>query len=514
MLNTIKRDKTNLHENSNVRLNNRDMLDIQLNKDRNSKKNIQISRIDIERDEFMRNSNNDQNNDFSSPYNFNNSNNFNNSTDFNDDMIRGMPMRGNVQIKDDQYINNDNDDSFLKGNHMPNLAEVNYYDRFSENNWMSLARDSTNKDNFSGFSGFADINQNTQLTSQLKNKSICVEGINILGCFTFNNLHKLLHTPFIINNFGLYNIFIPLYIASKGNTEIELKNYFLYPRKDIIQDGILELIQTFKKLNIKTDSCILLNNNLDINPDYCASITNITKVRSFSPSRSSEESETINRIINNTLQYNMKKTLTSDSLKNTIVSLITYSYIKPSWHHPFNKSLQGGFLYRNENMIKQEFMECNNDFFGYFQDQNNEIIELKCDSVNLVMGIMLSKNNILLDEKQLSFYTKNIKPVKFGSVIIPKFKIQTKLRYNSFLQQTNLRTVFMDLNIPEMINESCENKLTDVIQNIEINIENSNNYKELISDKYENNKKFIANRSFMFYFRIPELNLISFIGYY
>ena len=72
----------------------------------------------------------------------------------------------------------------------------------------------------------------------------------------------------------------------------------------------------------------------------------------------------------------------------------------------------------------------------------------------------------------------------------------------------------MDLNVPEMINESCNSKLTDVIQNIEINIENSNNYKESISDKYENNKKFIANRSFMFYFRIPELNLIPLIGYY
>jgi hypothetical protein len=504
MQNTIKRDKSNLHENSNIRLNNRDMLDIQLNKDRNSKKNIQLDRIDIERDEFMRNSNSDQNNDSTSPYNFNdsnNSNNFNeNFANFNDDMIRGMPMRGNVQMKDDLYKNNNNnnDDSFLKGNHIPNLAEVNYFDPSSRDN----------------FSGLADINQNTQLTSQLKNKSICVEGINILGCFTFNNLCKLLQTPFIINNFGLYNAFVPIYIASKGNTEIELKNYFLYPRKDIIQDGILELIQTLNKSNIKIDSCILLNNNLDINSDYCASITNITKVRTFNPSNTLNESETINRIINNTLQTNMKKTLTSDSLKNTIINLINYSYINPSWHHPFNKSLQGGFLYRNENMIKQEFMECNNDFFGYFQDQNNEIIELKCEGVNLVMGIMLSKNNIILDEKQLSFYTKNIKPVKFSSVIIPKFKIQTKLRYNSFLQQTNLRTVFMDLNVPEMINESCNSKLTDVIQNIEINIENSNNYKQSISDKYENNKKFIANRSFMFYFRIPELNLIPLIGYY
>jgi hypothetical protein len=492
---SIAKDKLKLHENSNVRLNNRDMLDIQINKDRNGR-NSSFNRIDIERDEFMKNSNSDeQNNMFNSNLLDNSLSNSNDSSDF-----RGMPMRGNYNISDSYNNNQNNDISFLKGNHIPNLDHVDYFDPITKDN----------------FGGLADINQNTQLSSQLKNKSICSDGINILAYFMFNNLYKLLNIPFIINNFGLYNVFVPLYIASKGNTEIELKNYFLYPRRDIIQDGMNELLQILKKTDyINTDSCILLNRNLDINSDYCATMTNITKIRTFNASNSNIECETINRIINTTLKNNMKKTLTSDSLKNTVVNLINYSYINPVWFHPFNKSFIDAFLYRNTSQIKQEFMECNNDFFGYTEDQNKQIIELKCDNTNLVMGIILSKEkDIVIDEKQINSYVKNMKPVKFGRVVIPKFKVQTKLRYNSFLQQTNLRTVFMDLNVHDMLSDSCGAKLTDVIQNIEINVTNMINTTQQNSQNDINGRSLIVNRSFIFYFRIPDINLIPFIGYY
>ena len=250
----------------------------------------------------------------------------------------------------------------------------------------------------------------------------------------------------------------------------------------------------------------------------CSYISNITKIRAFDANNSNQEADKINNIINKTLGSTIKKSINNVTLNNSLVSLINYSYIKPEWFHPFNKKVVDVFLYRNSNKIKQEYMECDDDLFGFYEDQDNQIVELKCEGDNLVMGIILSKNNSILDEKQMNFYMRNIKPTQLNKVLIPIFKIQTKLRYNSFLQQTNLKTVFFDLNIPDMFQDDNA-KLSDVIQNLEIIVDINNN-KEIKQDKtkyklkYKSNKNFIANRSFMFYFRIPEINLIPFIGYY
>ena len=492
----LLRDKSNLHENANTRLNNRDLVDIQLNKNRRSNRYHNVNRMDIERDEFLKNSNQ-----------FNNTDDNINQVD-NSELLRGMPLRSNYNMKEDMYNNNLNQSNLNQSN--LNQSNLNQFslnpDNFTSNN-INLDSYETNKNNL------ADINANTQLTTQLKNKNVCSEGINILGIFMFNNLSKLLDMPFVVNNFGLYNVFVPIYLGSKGNTEIELKNYFLYPKRNVLQEGILELHNIMNKLTyIKTDSCILLNDQLEFNPDYCSYISNITKIRAFDPTNSNQEVEKINNIISNTLGISMKKSINNISLNNSLVNLLNYTYIKPQWFHPFNKKLVDIFIYRNKSQIKQEYMQCDNDLFGYFEDQNVQIIELKCEGINLVMGILLSKDNFIIDDKQLNFYIRNIKPTQFNKVIIPIFKIQTKLRFNSFLQQTNLKTVFLDLNVPEMFKDDNA-KLSDVIQNLELNIninENINNN----NNKYKSNRSFIANRSFMFYFRIPDINMIPFIGYY
>ena len=497
------KEKGMLHSRANTRLNNRDMMDMEIFGGNNS------HNIYIERDEFLKNSkiNKFNDNDSFEEDNFNNfasvkSNTINRITDLDFDDFkngnRGMPVRSqNVNHK---RFNKDNDND-----------ESNFIVKKTINNRTKL--DPYTKD--TKFAIFSDINENSKLSQQLENDNICVDGINDFSLFLLKNLNNVLTSPFIINTIDIYSIFSSIYLSSQGNTEIELKNYFNFPRKDILEDGLNKLTNVIKASNVKNGNCILFNDNITYNPEFYKLISNISKLRKISLNNVNNEVNTINNIVNSMTQHNMKKSVTINNLNNLNILLLTLGFFNPTIiinceEKP--KIIKDNFNSKFFSNIMIDYVLLNNVTTGYIETNKFNIIEFGLDNAKTILGLIQPKVNIKdITEKEIINNLNKFKVCLFNKIQIPLFTIQTKLRFRNIFKQTDLRTVFDDINCPDLFQDrTC---IDDVLQNVEINIHP--NFKVIKKgNENKNNKNFILKSTFIFYIRLREkLNIIS-IGIY
>jgi len=448
----LNRNRNNNHNDMNSRLQNRDMIDINIvNSTKNKYKNT--NRFEIERDEFMKNSNkNDEDED-----------NFNNN---------------------------------LQNNRVPNMNDLKNKNVKNEKNISS----------FEPNNNFADINTDTKLSDNLSEITVCMNSINDYGIFLFNNLLNIMQTNFIFSPFLIYSIFGSLFIASDGNTEVELKNYFNFPRVDVLSSGLTELYQKYLnpqilKSEIIMGNCIIFSDEINYNPQFCNNINAFTKIRKINKNNAKRESNDINKIIM-TLMNSNKTSINAQSIENNSITLLNYAYINPKWTSYFSKT----------SMINNiEYMHAYNQSFGYFEQPRLQVLELESTG-NICFGIIYG--DIDLNDKTYKLITSNLKRTYFKEVSIPKIKIQTKLRYTNILKETDLNTVFLDLNTPNLFTTECE--ISDCIQNIQFNLtENSENILQKSSiGGTISSKTFIVSQAFRFYIRLKSNNCILFLGSY
>jgi serine protease inhibitor len=468
-LSRISRTKDKVHSDMNERLYNRDMTDINIVN--NNKKNIKfINRIDMERDEFLKNSNYNRDDDDDNMARTQQISNF----IFDD---RRMPMRPEFDISRDMYNNNDN---------FPQSLE-DIKKKTTKSSLLYFEKDSN----------FADINQDTKLSDTLQDNKICITGITNYGIFLYDNLLETMKCPFVFSPTLIYSIFGSLFIGSDGNTEVELKNYFNFPRSDVLLNGMSDIFNVLNNHNsIKQGNCIIFSDNIDFKPQFCKTINMYTKIRRINTNNAEKEADNINKIISQSVGIT-KKSVSSNLLQNSSVILLNYASINPIWTSHFTKTSSKDGI---------DFMHAFNQTFGYFEQSNLQVIEIMSQD-KLCMGIIYG--DIELSDKNLKFIISNLKPHLLEEVKIPKFKLQTKLKYTSIMKETDLKTIFLDLKVPDLFNNDCE--ITDCIQNIEFNF----NEKSIPTKKntgYNTTRKFIVEKSFRFYLRSTHNNCILFLG--
>ena len=203
-----------------------------------------INRMDIEREEFMKNSYSNEDSESESDNNFE----------------RRMPSRSGYSINKPIY---DGESSSRTSNR--NISSFNPY------------------------GDFAEIGSDTKLSDNINTGKTCVNGINNYGFFLFDNMLSVMNSAFIFSPYLIYSIFASLFIASEGNTEIELKNYFSFPRSDQLSSGLQEI-----KLKINNiGNCIIFSDEIDYNPQFCKNINMFTKIRKVNRQNYSSETEGI-----------------------------------------------------------------------------------------------------------------------------------------------------------------------------------------------------------------------------
>lgn len=472
----LNRSKSSHHQDMNTRLQNRDMNDISIfNNNRTKMKHS--NRFEIERDEFMRNSNaeDDDYNTQLSQRQF--SDNIRNNFD------RGMPSRPNVEINRNTHENND----FVVSM-----------------NQLKQKRQTRDISSFDPNSNLADINHDTKLSENISEINVCTNGINDFGLFLFDNLLNVMSTNFIVSPFLIYSIFGSLFLGSDGNTEVELKNYFNMPRIDVLSTGLTELYQkylnqTILRGEIKYGNCIIFTDELDYNPQFCNNINLFTKIRKVNSNNPEKESDEINKIIS-MITNNNKKSISAQNIANNCITLLNYASITPTWKSKFSKI---------STINNMQFMHAYNEKFGYFEQPNLQVLELESTG-NICFGIIYG--DIELNVKNYKFIISNLKMHTLNEVMIPMIKIQTKLRYTGVLKETDLKTVFLDLDVPNLFPSTCE--ISDCIQNIEFNLTNKSENNSTKNTGIITSKKFIVSQAFRFYIRLKSNNCILFLGTY
>ena len=445
----VSKNRNNNNNITNTRIFDREMGDININ----NKRLNPLNRLDIEREEFLKNSLGDDEED-----------NFDRFKQSNFD--KRMPMRSEYNINKPIY----------------ELERRSTYQKSSYNSNISSFNQNHN---------LADIDADTKLSDAIQNNNICINGINNYGLFLFENLLNIMNNAFVFSPYLIYTIFGSLYLGSDGNTEVELKNYFNFSRPDIIGEGLKQV-----QLNINQGNCIIFSDEIDYNPQFCSNINIFTKIRKINKQNCEQEAISINSIIEK-ISGISKKSITTDNIINSKIILLNFANIKPTWTSHFSKVIK-------DNNI--EFMSCYNGTFGYFEQLNLQVIEIN-STENLCLGIIYG--DIELDEKNFKLITSSLKPTILEEVRIPKFKLQTKLRYTNILKETDLKTVFLDLNTPQLFTSACE--ISDCLQNIEFTVcENSIKTKK--ETNFKTTKKFIVNKSFRFYLRSTENNCILLMG--
>jgi len=254
-------NKLNAQKFANTRIFDREMSDINIS----NRKLNPLNRLDIERDEFLKNSLKDDEDE----------------TDFNQFRNPNYNNQMNhTQSKGQKIQENNNPRIPMRPTY--NINQPIYdFERSSINSRSSLKDvESFNNNNF------ADINTDTKLSDNLQNNMICINGINNYGLFLFDNMLQIMNNAFVFSPFLIYTIFSALYIASDSNTEIELKNYFSFPRNDIIAEGLKDLLLP----NINMGNCIIFSDEIDYDQKFCQNINMFTKIRKVNKNNAQRES--------------------------------------------------------------------------------------------------------------------------------------------------------------------------------------------------------------------------------
>ena len=413
---------------------------------------------------------------------------------------RGLPMRSQYIIKKPIYDANDHLDFDLFDNN-PSKLDVKYFDSFVQND-----------------TGFADISTSmTKLSSQINPLVICSNVIDKLNNNLFYYLFELINENiYIINGIGLFNLFASLYLASNGITEIELKKFFDFPKKDILYDGLMKITQNFspidKIINIK--NFMLIGNDVPYNPNYYESIKDFCILLRLDISNPIKESNKVNILVKKILGEDMKNPILAEYINNLQLMFLSMAVIHPVWSSSFDRIIKSMFYGTSEN--KQiNYLYSIGKSYGYFENNDHQLLEIICAGNNLVMGFLLHKNKLItyIDNIKLHFYISHIKESILDEIKIPVFKQDLKLRFNSSLKNMGLNSVFIKILSKDFFPEGVV--LQDIIQNVKIIVDNLS-----VKSNEQHNKgcittrKFIADKPFIYYFRIPKTDTIILMGFY
>ncbi len=415
-----------------------------------------------------------------------------------EDIEQGMPYRSQVQSRKDQK----NYDKIIENNYMD-------FSIFEEDNNIGETNinyfDNTNN-NYSNISDIADPVMNKGIMNGITNI------FNDFAWYIFSGFQKYnSENNYIIAPYYIINLFGFLYIASKNNTEIEIRNYFNFPDRNNLFNTLNSNMKYLEKTSLSQHNILLANDKIRINDlfvNYCNKFINIINYNS----RNIENE--VNKI-NEFLGANIIK---SHYLTNKNLVYFMYNQITTNFNIKFNNLLVTTFYGLENKERYQEYIVCNernssmNQSVIYYTDNIIEIIELKMKDNVLSMGIIIGKGNEFpeFNNNTMNKFIEKLKPKVFDNIIIPKFTQNHKFIYDNILKKSGLETVFNSLDVPELLMNKIP--INNIYQFININITSQNIEKKI--SKITNENMFIANCPFIYYFRMVPTNTIIFIGQY
>lgn len=489
---------------NNNRLKVREMGDMQIKKNTGNDYTDNINRLMMERDNLFEQDSNANNkvDNFGrfviDKHNFDS--NFGEITgdEFEiDEVGRGLPLRSQYSKKRQNQLPDDRFDFDLFDDRPSNLNVSNFDPSVSQ-----------------GGAGFADVSSSmAKMSSQINPISITSSQIEKLGTKLYYFLFDIYEGSYIVNNIGLFNLFSGLYFSSTAVTEIELKKFFGFPRKEDLHKGLLKINHTLESIEqmITLRNFLILGSDVPYDPHYHDTIRDFCILIRANVERPNSEAKKINDGIKKIVGHNIRNVITPENVENLQLMLITTAVVNPIWSNPFDKvsvDIFHGLKYDE----KLNFLHSVGKAYGYFEDNNHQLLEVKCMGGEMTMGFLMFKNEIdtNIDDVRLHFFITHMRESVMDEVKIPMFEQDFKLRYNNSLQNLGLNTVFTKMICPKFFPENVS--LQDVVQNVKIIIDDRAVNNKNTGKGYISNKKFVCNVPFMFYFRLIKTDTILMLG--
>jgi len=337
-----------------------------------------------------------------------------------------------------------------------------------------------------------------KISSQVDPKTICSNEIEKLTCNIFNEIIGYqFNGSFLINGIGLYSNFSSLYIVSNGVTEIELKNYFNFPKKETLVMGLSEILNTLYK-NIKMINMWVVGGNVPCKKKYQELMNGFNVMFKIDGEDLHNEVNRLNYYVYKTINKTLKRTFILENLSNLQLMFACILCIKPIIYYDRLVMING-----------IQFLKSYNNTYNYFEDESNEMLEIANNG--LAIGFIKPKKKYFsnFNSEYIRDYFTRMKQTNFYKILIPNIIDNIKVRLTSLLK-LNIHNIFKRITSNKLFPESVV--LQDSVQNTHIEF-----YKlHYTTDKtkYHTTRIFKCDCDFIYYIRNELLNLIFTIGIY
>ena len=403
--------------------------------------------------------------------------------------FRGMPSRS--QFKPKKILHDAN-----------KYLDFNIYDKKINNKNVTLPNN--NNDDY------ADINTSmVQMTQQINPIFIFNKSLETFSSKVNELLYKNINDSFITSSIGIYALFGCLYLISKSSTEHECKKFFNLQDKENYYKSLLKITQSMDKINnmINIKNFFVYGNNIPTEKSYFDNLSNFCTIACVNIKNPEKESQKLSFIINKLMETEMRNPVKPSNIENLQIMLMTFAHIHPKFSHSFSEMNIDEF-----NGREHKFISTNNRVFHYFEDNDRQIIEIKCGDY-LNYGIILHKKHQQFETNdKIHNYIHYLKPTALEEVKIPIFTQNLKFRYINVLKQLGLQSVFMKI----FSNAFPEGNviLHDIIQNVKITIDNNTYNLPNDMNGVKSIRNFIVDKPFLYYFRLLKTNTIILNGKY
>ena len=480
--NHSKKNKSNMGKQNNMKIAMREFEDQDINR-RGYKNQLDVDRIMLER-QMTTHSFEDKENIYVGEVT---------GEEFNPSDVydKGMPLRSVHTVKRSQYDNNDH-------------LDFNLFDKIDKKESKQIVYNDTTSGDYAGL----DEAMKT-ITRGTDPYEACVSDINSTTCWMHSMMFQAHSEDYVVNGFGLFSGFGVLYLISRGNTELELKNYFGYQDKKHLNAGLLTIREKTNEYRdqIVIDNYLINDRNLPNRIDVAKKLKSLIFSVVINTSYISQETNRVNDIIKTVSGLNEIISTNTLTKSENGICMISVAKISPQWNYGIDEIING--KYKNNST---KFIRFVGKTFDYFEDAERQLVEIPMHGDIFVVGMILTKknNDSSTSLNSLSTSINFIKPTVLDEVIFPMVKKRYKIRYNKTLQNTGLNQVFSEQELSGLFPE--HGSLGDCVQYVDLSFGTKSANKRCNNKGYRTTRKFIANRSFEFYVRNIENNCIMMIG--
>jgi serine protease inhibitor len=409
---------------------------------------------------------------------------------------KGMPVRSSFTVKKSRYDNNSH-------------LDFDLFDKVDKKRVDKVAYSDTSTGDYAGLDEAMK-----SITTGADPYETCISDVNSTTCWMHSNMYGFSKNKYIVNGFGLFSGFGSIYMVSRGNTELELKNYFGFQDKKHLNAGLL----TIKDDLIKNRDQIVMNNYIINDKDIPNNINTAKKLKSLvynlviNRDYPNEEAQRVNGIISKL--SGMLDVVSAETLSKSRINLISVAKLTPTWAFKIDNIVKSRFRDMITGTVTAgSFIRFIGMTFNYYEDAERQIAEIPMYGDIFVVGIILDKeqkSESPIELKDLSVAFSYFKPTVLDEVLIPVIKKRFKMRLNKTLQKTGLNVVFSEQEMVGLFPE--EGTLDDCLQYVDINFGNKSANKKCENRGYRTTRKLIANRTFEFYLKNIENNCIMMMG--